>query len=140
MALLAAAISLFTAQSQAIDVARLTEAIRQAENTPLHHISPSGCRGEYQIGLLAWKQNTNLPFLLAITDTPGARVATKHVAEAHVAWITKKALPALKLPVTPYSVALVWRKGYSNVSKLNLTKENVDFARRVQNLYEASAP
>jgi hypothetical protein len=140
MAILAAAISLFTAPSQVIDIARLTEAIRQAENTPLHYISPSGCRGEYQLSVLAWKQNSNQPFLLALTDTPEARATTKRVAESHVSWIVNKALPALKLPVTPYSAALIWRKGYGNVAKLNLTAENVDFARRVQNLYEAAAP
>jgi hypothetical protein len=133
---LLAAISLFSLPG-GIDGARLLEAIRQVEGSPVGHVSAADCRGIYQLGRLTWMQHSKKPFLWAISESPEAVRETERVALAHTRWIAEKVLPGLGLPPTPYSVALVWRKGATNVRKLNLTKANVDYAKRVQALYES---
>ena len=139
MKLLAAILATFlpAQAAQGIDIARFVDAARAAENSPRHFISHDGARGCYQLKEITWSQYSKKPFEWATSDEPYALVETRRVALAHASWIVNSAIPSLNLSATVYTAALIWRKGYENVRKLNLTRENIDFAKRVCNLYES---
>lgn len=119
-----------------LDVPRLLRCVVAIEGSTTESVSKSGARGIYQIQPATWAQYSQEPHALASQDTPSARAKTLAVATAHAEWIIKTALPALGLPQTPYSFALLWGPGYGNTQKVNLTAKNVDYSRRFSNLYE----
>ena len=138
MKLLAPLLALFGAAQAApppLDVLALVEAVRQAEHSALDYVSPAGCRGVYQLSAGVWGEHSKQPHAWANSADRLAVIETKRVALKHAHWIVEKALPALNLRPSVYAAALIWRAGFGNVAKLNLTSENIDFARRVANLY-----
>ena len=119
-----------------LDILHLIEAIRQVEHSRIDYVSPSGARGVYQLKQRTWEEYSRQPFAWASDRTYVAQQETKRVALKHAHWVLEKAIPSLKIAPTPYSFALVWGPGYGNVDKLNLTDDNVDYAHRVENVYE----
>lgn len=115
---------------------RLVDAAKAVEHARIDYVSPCGARGVYQIKEATWKQYSSKPFEWASEQSYVAQVETHRVALKHAHWIVEKAIPALRIPATPYSVGLIWNVGYGNVERLNLTDKNVDYARRFSNLYE----
>lgn len=124
------------AKADCLDVDRALEAIRLTENSPIDFVSKTGARGVYQLKPATWEQYSKQPHEWANSHTPAAIAETRRVALAHAKWIVAKAIPALRIPCTPYSFALVFGPGYGNVEKLNLSDENVRMARRCANIYE----
>lgn len=120
----------------AVNVSHFVDAIKAVEHSRIDYVSPTGARGTYQIKESVWKKYSKRPFAWASELSYVAQEETRHVALQHAHWIVEKAIPALNLPVTPYSAALIWNPGYGSVEKLNLTDKNVDYAHRVENIYE----
>ena len=123
-----------------LDFLRLLNCIAEIENSPITYVSPSGARGTWQIQESTWKQYSQKPFSWASTFGRLEQIEARRVALAHAHWIVSQAIPALGLPSTPYTFALVWGPGYGNTQRLNLTGSNVDYAKRFENLYNDSAP
>ena len=106
------------------------------EASSVRHVSKTGARGIYQIKESTWRQYSERPHEWANELSYVAQAEARRVALRHAHWIVESAFPALGLPVTPYSFALVWHPGFGNVAKLNLSPANVDYAKRFENLYE----
>lgn len=123
------------AASAPLSQPRLLDCVKEIENTRRDFVSKSGARGIYQMKRKTWEQWSDTPHKLANADDPGSKQTTYNVALKQAAWILQSGIPALKLPATPYSFALLWFAGYGNADRLNLTPENVDAAKRFENLY-----
>ena len=114
------------AVAQPIDLPRLAEAIRQAENTPHWRRGRAGERSEYQITRPVWQAYSTEPF-------NSSRAEARRVALRHLAYL-EQTLPH----PTPYRLALAWNAGYTAASTGNVTASSVDYANRVRNLYGES--
>ena len=131
---LASLLTLFSHHAKAhepLNYPRLLSTVAQMEKASPYYVSPSHARGVYQIKPATWAQYSKKSHSCASTDPE----ENTRVACAHARWIVEKALPALGLPVTPYSFALIWYPGYGNVRKLNLSDENVDYGKRFERIY-----
>ena len=120
-----------------LDIPRFIRAVRMVENSRVDYVSHAGARGIYQLKRKTWEQYSKHPFEWANEPTYIAQEETLRVARAHAHWVVEKAIPALNLPLTVYSVALLWIAGFGNVERLRLDDASVSFAHRVENIYES---
>jgi hypothetical protein len=117
----------------------LLEAIRDAENTPVHVIGTAGERGDWQTTEGVWRQYSSRPHAWASRHGEPYAAERRRVARAHVLWILAR-LARLGLPESARSVGLVWNAGYGTVrSGRRVLARHRDFADRVQNLYDDRA-
>lgn len=118
-----------------VNVSHFVDAVKAVEHSRIDYVSPAGARGVYQIKRQVWEKYSKRPFEWASEVSYIAQEETRHVALQHAHWVVDKAIPSLKIPVTPYSAALIWGAGYGNVDRLNLSEKNVDYAKRIENFY-----
>lgn len=122
-------------QRESLDAARALRVVIQIEGSSRDHVSKHGALGIYQLMPATWAQYSKMNPQTALSENPNAKAETERVALAHAQWIISTAMPALGLPATPYSFALIWGPGFGHVAKLNLSPKNVECARRFANLY-----
>ena len=119
-----------------LDYLRLIRCVKEIENAAITYVSPSGARGVYQIKQRTWEHYSTKPHEWASTFDRICQIENQRVALAFAHDIVEKYIPALGLPVTPYSFCLLYGPGYDRISKMNLTDANVDFAQRFAALYQ----
>ena len=119
-----------------LDNVKLVAAIRLTEAWDGHSEGRAGERGPSQIKLITWKQHTKAPWAHAVYHTAGDRIEYREVELAHAAWI-RDVLESKRhpMPQTAYQFALIWRAGYRNVLKGNVTAQEIDYAERCANCY-----
>ena len=49
----------------------------------------------------------------------------------------ERTLPRTGMPVSPYTVALIWHLGEPKIARRQISDTDADYARRVRNLYES---
>ena len=136
MNLLILAASLFVAiPAQEIRHVRLTHAIVLRENWDGHSIGAADERGRYQFKPSTWFRFSHRPLFWASSSRQDClaeqdRVARRVISEA----ITR--LPAMGMPVSPYTIALAWNAGLGAVERREIPMRAFEFAAAVKALYE----
>jgi hypothetical protein len=118
-----------------LETASLMTAIAAVENSRYDQIGMAGERSPYQITSTVWLTHSELSFLLASEDTGRSRDEVRRVVKNHLAWIRCR-LPRLHYPASPYSIALVWKAGFGRCLTHKVRTQDVEYAKRVANVYE----
>lgn len=121
-----------------IDFERLADCIAMVETGSYTHpkgddqaIGKQGELGRYQIQRQLWQQVSHLPFECA-TDP----IASRKVAIRHLEWLERKLSGHESLERSRiYLVALGWNAGPQAVLHVFATRNQRDYAQRVENLY-----
>lgn len=119
-----------------LDLDRLVEAIRRAENSPRARIGRKGERGPWQMKPATWAMFSGRPLWWASGEAAACQVEQRAAARREVVWI-RACLPELGFSESAWAIGLVHNAGFGNVHARALTPGMRDFALRVANLYEA---
>lgn len=117
-----------------ISVPKLSESIKDVENTPHYHIGAAGERSAWQIKQEVWEAHTQKPFWWASSPDSKHVSETKRVVVMHILWIRRR-LQTLQLQDTPRSIALVYKAGYGRCLAHKPRRADTDYAKRVENVY-----
>lgn len=93
-------------------------------------VGKKGELGAYQMRRITWYSLTTQPFRLAKDPNVAPAIAAKYLRRICAA------LRRVGLPPTAYYMALTWKEGIRNVRDGTYGPKAVDFADRVQNLYD----
>lgn len=121
-----------------IDFERLADCIAMVETGNAAHpngddlaLGKQGELGRYQIQKQLWQQVSHLPFECA-TDP----LASRKVAIRHLEWLDRKLTAHKSLERSRvYLIALGWNAGPQAVLHVFATRNQRDYAQRVENLY-----
>lgn len=118
--------------SPAIDFDRLSSCIAQVESSNNDMaIGKQGERGRYQIQQQLWQQISHLPFDQAHNPTEAKKVAIRHLE-----WLSNKFRDHQSLDRSRvYLIALGWNAGPQAVLHLFATRNQREYAQRVESLY-----
>lgn len=118
--------------SPSIDFDRLASAISQVESGNNDSaIGKQGERGRYQIQQQLWQQISHLPFDQAHNPTEAKKVALRHLE-----WLSNKFRDHQSLERSRvYLIALGWHAGPQAVLHLFATRNQREYAQRVESLY-----
>ena len=120
-----------------LNVDHLLEAIRVVEDAHHYQYGAAGEQGDYQILPSVWRAYSKKPFGWTERYKDAVAVAeVRRVAELHAEWILSK-LAHLQQPFTAHSFGLMWTAGYGAVRTRTYSKAKLDYARRVQNVYDS---
>lgn len=120
------------AQPPQVDFERLSSAIAQVESGSRDNaIGQNGEKGRYQIQKQLWQQVSHLPF-----ESAHDPIAAKRVAIRHLQWLEHKLEDFQSLDRSRvYLIALGWHAGPQAVLHVFATRNQRDYAQRVENLY-----
>lgn len=126
-----------------VDFERLATCIAMVETASTAHPQGDdlaqgkhGELGRYQIQKQLWQQVSHLPFECA-TDP----VAARKVAIRHLEWLERKLKDHESLERSRvYLIALGWNAGPQAVLHVFATRNQRDYAQRVENLYNDMKP
>jgi len=120
-----------------LDVDRAMRAIVDTENSPRYAIGKAGERSEWQLTETVWKFYSKKPFWWASRDRPECIGETRRVVRCHLRWI--EATIAHKHPtrISLYSVFCVYKGGWGRFNTSTLRAQDVDYALRALNNYNA---
>ena len=111
-------------------------ALVQVENSPLHFVSRSRCRGVYQLSPQVWRQHSTAPHAWANSAHETHRAETERVARAHLDWL-KRELAEAGESVSAFKLGLAWKSGLSgSIGGWGVSKADLYYAQRAENLYE----
>ncbi len=115
-----------------IDFERLAQCIADVESGSKDDaIGQNGERGRYQIQKQLWQQISPLPF-----ESAHDPLIAKRVAIRHLEWLEKKLASFESLDRSRvYLIALGWNAGPQAVIHVFATRNQRDYAQRVENLY-----
>lgn len=118
-----------------IDFERLAAAIAQVESGSRDDaIGQHGERGRYQIQKQLWQQVSHLPFECAHDP-----VAAKKVTIRHLEWLEQRFREHKTIDISRvYLIALGWHAGPQAVLHVFATRNQREYAQRVENLYLSS--
>ena len=121
--------------TEAICMACLAFAIAEVEtgNKPFS-VGRHGELTQYQFRQSTWEQYSDLPF----KDAPRNQVEVDKVFRDHVRWIRRAIISLEKEPSINY-IAIMWNAGYGNFLHGTVPDSTLDYAMRVENLFEKSS-
>ncbi len=111
----------------------MLDAIAAVENWRPGRVGRAGERGKWQIKPSVWRQYSRIAQIRA-TPSEERRVAGDLLADVI------SGLKSLKLPISPYWVALGWRAGLANIANRRVLPEWRDYAQRAENVYATYRP
>ena len=120
-----------------LDLDRAMRAIVEVENTPRYIIGKAGERSEFQLTETVWKFYSKKPFWWASRDRPECKAETVRVVCAHLKWIWAKVASKHPTRLSLYSVFSVYKAGWGRFNSNSLRSQDVDYALRAMNLYNA---
>ncbi len=124
---------------ESVNVNQLLGAISAVENTPNDGIGRAGERSIYQMLPTVWEAFSNQPFHVASSDWYLDKRERDRVARAHIAWIRER-LRFLHYADDPYHISLVWKAGYWRCLEKRVRTQDVEYAKRVVNVYGEGQP
>ena len=89
---------------------------------------------QYQFRQLTWEQYSEISF----KDAPNHPEEVEKVFLDHVRWIRHRIIGLEKDP-TVTNIAIIWNAGYGNFLHGTVPDSTLDYAMRVENLFEKSA-
>jgi hypothetical protein len=112
------------------DVDRIAECIRQCERIPGQPYGKDGERGDFQFKEDTWKEQTELPFSMALNPAVAYAVARARILHIRALLLERR------LPVTAFNIAMCWKVGISGaILRKYQTVATRDYCIRVENLY-----